>query len=104
MSPSVLLPPSTRLLKGQLTKAALGSTSTTSTLWSENSRTYLAAVAPPKPPPTTSTRVRVGRGALTPAQPDIAARAASEAPPSIHSRLAIMVCVLSRVQRGKAAK
>ena len=47
MSAMVLLPPSTRLLTGQETNASFGSTSVTSIFWSENRRTYLAAVAPP---------------------------------------------------------
>jgi hypothetical protein len=47
MSASCLLPPSTRLDIGQEMKASFGSTSTTSILWSDSSRTYLAAVAPP---------------------------------------------------------
>ena len=55
MSAMVLVPPSTRFEIGQETKAALGSTSVTRMLCSDQSRMYLAAVAPPKPPPTTTT-------------------------------------------------
>src|SRR2546428_2085498 len=48
-------PLSTRLLNGHETNSRLGSRSTTSMPGSSD-RTYLAAVAPPQPPPITTTR------------------------------------------------
>src|SRR5258707_7467374 len=55
MSDIVLEPPSTRFEVGQETKERLRSTSVTSIAGSHR-RMYLAAVAPPKPPPITTTR------------------------------------------------
>src|SRR5882762_8086566 len=48
-------PLSTRLLKGHDTNSLFGSSRTTS-IEGSASRTYLAAVAPPQPPPITTTR------------------------------------------------
>src|SRR5262245_1253511 len=55
MLPIVRTPLSTRLLKGQETNRSFGSSNTTSIEGSLNLR-YLAAEAPPQPPPMTTTR------------------------------------------------
>ena len=47
MSAICRTPPTTRFDIGHDTKLRLGSINTTSSDWPENSRTYLAAVAPP---------------------------------------------------------
>lgn len=57
MSSMSLTPASTRLLIGQETNRALRSTRVTSSPGAHFLR-YLAAVAPPKPPPMTTTRPR----------------------------------------------
>src|SRR5438445_7907498 len=51
----VRTPARTRLLNGQETNCRLGSIRTTS-IPGSSSRTYFAAVAPPQPPPITTTR------------------------------------------------
>ena len=66
----------TVLLKGQVTNALLGSIRVTSIPGSKR-RKYLAAVAPPKPPPITTTRgllpnatpAPAGKAKATPAAP-----------------------------------
>src|SRR3546814_11158546 len=55
MSGILKRPCSTRFDMGQETKSASGSISVTRTLFLLNKRRYLAAVAPPNPPPTTIT-------------------------------------------------
>src|SRR3546814_16566030 len=55
MSGMLKRPCSTRFDMGQETKSASGSISVTRTLFLLNKRRYLAAVAPPNPPPTTIT-------------------------------------------------
>jgi len=58
-------PLSTRLLNGHETNSRLGSSSTTS-MPGSSERTYLAAVAPPQPPPITITRRPLRFGARSP--------------------------------------
>src|SRR6185295_19510715 len=60
MSDMPLKPASTRLEIGQETKPDSRSTSRTS-MFGSHKRMYLAAVAPPKPAPITTTRPRAGR-------------------------------------------
>src|SRR5712692_2284845 len=82
-------PLSTRLLNGHETNSRLGSIRITSILGS-SSRTYLAAVAPPQPPPMTTTRCPA-LGAKSPLT--VAAHPATPAPPS-NSRPAPIADVL----------
>src|SRR6266581_4703574 len=56
MSASVRVPPRTRFEVGQETNSGLRSIRNTSIVPSLHIRRYFAAVAPPKPPPTTITR------------------------------------------------
>src|SRR5688500_12777097 len=65
MSSMPVKPASTRLEIGQETNAASRSMRTTSILGS-HMRMYLAAVAPPKPPPITTTRAVDGAGLAHP--------------------------------------
>src|SRR5262245_45189968 len=69
-------PPSTRLEIGHEVNCASRSTSTTSIAGPQR-RMYLAAVAPPKPPPTITTRALDGTGVRQPARP------ASELAPAV---------------------
>ena len=69
-------PPSTRLEIGQEMKLGSRSTSTTSILGS-HMRMYFAAVAPPKPPPITTTRALEGVAVLAQPAARRAARAAA---------------------------
>src|SRR3989338_5825389 len=55
----VRVPPNTVLLIGQEMNTGLGSINTTSILLLLHLRMYFAAVAPPKPPPTITTRCPV---------------------------------------------
>src|SRR3990172_2528269 len=101
MSASVLLPPSTRLLIGHEMNSLLRSMSVTSRSGA-HIRTYLAAVAPPKPAPITTTRPALAPPPV-PAQP---ATAATPAPADIHlmnSRLVIVMAALLNIRRAPQA-
>src|SRR5258707_15640418 len=83
MSDIVLEPPSTRLEVGQETKDRLRSTSVTSIAGS-HMRRYFAAVAPPKPPPITTTRA-FGPALPVPVLAQPAAESAAAAPVSFRN-------------------
>src|SRR5258707_12514116 len=76
MSSIVFEPPSTRFEVGQEMKDPLRSTSVTSMVGS-HIRMYLAAVAPPKPAPITTTRALVGDLVAQPAGGSVAPAAAT---------------------------
>src|SRR5258708_12974063 len=76
MSSIVLEPPRIRFEVGQEMKDALRSTSVTSMAGS-HIRMYLAAVAPPKPAPITTTRALVGDVVAQPAADSVAPAAAT---------------------------
>src|SRR6185503_7517287 len=82
MSATVLVPPRTRFDSGHEMNAASGSMSVTSIAPSLHIRTYFAAVAPPYPPPITTTLPRAALAVV--AQPGRyeAAAAVPLTPPS----------------------
>src|SRR5439155_17620149 len=94
MSSMLRYPPSTRFEIGQEVKTFSRSTMTTS-IEGSHSRMYLAAVAPPSPPPITTTRPF---DAAVPAQP-----ASDNAPASFRKSLRFMIAsfLLRREVPGK---
>src|SRR5258706_15997039 len=97
MSDMPVKPASTRLETGQETKPESRSTSVTSIAGSHR-RMYLAAVAPPKPAPTTTTRPRDFAVVAQPA----AASAAAETESFRNSRrLRFFIVAASALQRGE---
>src|SRR5512137_2756990 len=105
ISASDLLPPSTRFDSGHETNAALASTSVPSTLPSLHIRMYFAAVAPPYPPPTTTTLPADGPPLPVDAQPATAAAAPAADTAFRNSRRCMPMAVSSlRLLCGEPAR